>query len=237
MKDSFFKYVILKDDSKNEYDLIIQRDYPYINEIEKDRSYTIINDYVRNIDQRFIQYLIFVYYTECHDFLKYHYEQYKGPKIDFLRYLESLIDHILRLGYGLYLDDSLIEEFLYVEGDLNRIFEVRANAILDWINSEEDILFPKSIGEKEQLVWKGTPSQLAYVLQELTEKDFLQIPTKSGIKNYKLFAEICLKFFKVKTTPGTFAKYLSPDDEAGLDPSTKTLFKIPARKDLPKYGK
>ena len=232
MRESFFKYVVLQENSCSDYDLIVQADYPNVKDLDDKELEALLTDYRSEIDNKFLYNLIFKYYSEYQDFLEYHYEQYKGNKFDFLRYLEIIINGLKKMDnddlFGKGYVDELLEQ---TNGDIGYLLEVRVGAIQDWIGHKKDFIINEPLGNLEQVIWKGTPSQFGHLFLELAKQGYIEIPKRAKIDSYKKYAEICYKYFKIDGKRSTLIKEMNPNTNS-LTYANKILFQIPPLKDF-----
>lgn len=226
---TFFSYCKSKDDAKSPYDIILEDYINWDNVSKKSDLSEAHNLIIANLSSYAMDRLYGEDFNDFHAFIEYHRSVFSGDPVSFFNHLEY---HVQAYSISLY---DIHFRYKYRTEAIEKDIAVKKEHLLKWIRNERDLNRQNSKPKIEKLVWKGSPSQLAFILQELVLKDFIQAPKKSGIKCYNEFAKICLTLFDVKTTLGTLAKYLSPDDKSGLDDSSKELFKIPFRKDLPRY--
>ena len=95
----------------------------------------------------------------------------------------------------------------------------------------EDILQPKVKFIGEKIKWLGSPSQFGYIILELINNGFIELPIGKGNKNYARVAELCFEKFHIKTKISSLKKEISPSTNS-LTFANKDAFKIPNIKDL-----
>lgn len=181
---------------------------------------------------------------------KLHYESWKFDNeklIDILKYY-NIDPKILDFNENKQLHELLNKSFKSISGDENLIklrdlhreyykylLNIERDKVLKYINNL--ILMVENKDDfSEKLIWIGKPSQLGYIIGNLAQLGYLEIPMhKSGDINFNQFARLVKQTFQVDTTEATLSKYLNIDSEKGQETDRKfkkLKFNIPHIKEI-----
>jgi hypothetical protein len=95
-----------------------------------------------------------------------------------------------------------LDKYLYVLDAIQGCYTKR-------INNEETI--EREQVKEKKLKWCGKPSHLAFIINELVEKGFIDSPKSKGDTSYKKLADEVLSAFDVDTTEQNMQKELNPN--------------------------
>ena len=84
----------------------------------------------------------------------------------------------------------------------------------------------KPIKSSVKLQWKGSPAQFGYLMLELAQQGYIEIPSTSGEASYRKYATICYKLFELDTTEANLIKEMNPNTNSLVD-SNRAKFQIP----------
>jgi hypothetical protein len=111
-------------------------------------------------------------------------------------------------------------------------FKYLINLIEDFVG--EPIIRPSdfnSLKPHVKLKWTGKPAQLGYIMNELAEKGFIEIPKTRGDISYSRFAKVLLELFEIETTKANLENEVNPDKNSLGNLNRKKL-SIPNLNDL-----
>tara|TARA_B100000809_G_C15136800_1_gene530989 strand:- start:728 stop:1558 length:831 start_codon:yes stop_codon:yes gene_type:complete len=104
---------------------------------------------------------------------------------------------------------------------------------LSFLYTESDnIVEHNSVKENliEKIDWNGTPAHLAYIFQELVNKDFITLPRSQGDISYSKLARLCNEFFEFKGTLLTLERVMRNPE--CLAKGNRDQFNIPFRNEI-----
>lgn len=163
--------------------------------------------------------------SQAEDFLKFHLQNtFDNDFQKFKIFLENLC-----LKYSEFLKNKyepLVKRFIENE--------ISAKKELEQTNSEASV----NPTDKVKLNWLGSPSQFAYVLLQLAEKGFIELPSTSGQGSYSRYAKVCWDLFEFqnKTTTENLQKEMNPKKNT-LSDGIRAKFTLPSLNEISKKQK
>jgi hypothetical protein len=139
------------------------------------------------------------------------------------KHLEGLTAIGAKMAYLKSLAENLAEKGKEFTDEPETVYAREHLIKSDWVHSK--IAEFEQGGGREKMMWKGSVSQFGYIIGELVDKGFIEMPVN---ENYSRFADLCLELFEFKkgTTPQTLAKALNPNSNQ-LAESNRKYFQIP----------
>lgn len=111
-----------------------------------------------------------------------------------------------------------IDKLNKIDIDETKNSETKERNETDELNKiKEDI----NLVVNDKIKWKGKPSQFGFLINELIEAGWIELPTKS----YNKSAELLLKLFDVNTTKGNLSKEINGEQNS-LSIDNQDCFKI-----------
>lgn len=181
---------------------------------------------LNEVDECFIKTLYGQDFLELKEFLDFHFHEYDGDKLNYLKRTRYLLDNYFEKGNIVY---NQIDFAIQAYRD-----NPKTKEILDWMDLKLDEY--KNLSEltkKPKLEWLGTASQFGYIFLELAEKGFIKIPQTSGQESYRKYAAYCNQLFNVNTPFANLVKELNPKSNS-LTYANREEFSIPLKSKLSK---
>ncbi len=111
-------------------------------------------------------------------------------------------------------------------------FRYLINLIEDFVG--ESIISPSDFNNlkpRVKLKWSGKPAHLGYIMNELAEKGFIEIPKTRGDISYSRFAKVLLELFDIDTTKENLEREVNPN-KSSLGNLTRIKLSFPNLNDL-----
>lgn len=173
-----------------------------------------------DLQDKYFNKLIRLIPSDCLDFLQYHFDVYKGNKINFIWFTENSFI------------EPLEDSDSYGGDDRRRLVNDPKKKIIDeWIaNKQLELKAEEPKQQFEKIKWKGTPAIFTFLFRELVDKGYIEPPIYGTEWTYSGFAKQCLEHFEIDVDHEYFAR--SMRNPEGLVNTKKNKFRIPNLSEL-----
>lgn len=137
----------------------------------------------------------------------------------------------LAYTFGINFNNLLLDLKIEIDFFRYEIYTQEHKSFLCELNSPLTDNLKMDSKKNAKLKWSGRAAHLGYIMNELAEKGFIEIPKTNGDPSYNKFAKVLLELFEIETTPSNLANEVNPNKNT-LGKTNRLKFKVPNITDL-----